>query len=120
MRSHWQDAVNALLGAWTVLSPWALGVQADPALTSNAVLVGLALIAVTMGAMLVPRAWEEWSEALVGLWLMESPWVAGFAGQRQAVLSALITGAAVVALAMWTLPSDPDYRNWLNDEPTPH
>lgn len=117
---HWQDAVNVLLGAWLVLSPWALGFQGDALVTSNAVLVGLALVATALGAILVPRAWEEWTEAFIGLWMMASPWVLGFYGLRQAMFGAMITGLVVIVLAMWTLLTDKDFRNWLSDEPAAH
>ena len=117
---HWQDGVNALLGLWIVSSPWVLGFQADLAVTSNAVLVGLALIAAAMGAMLVPRAWEEWTEGVIGLWLMASPWVLGFSTMREAMLSAVVTGVVVMLLSVWTLLADKDYRSWLNDETAAH
>jgi len=117
---HWQDAVNVLLGAWLVLSPWALAFQGDALVTSNVVLVGLALVATALGAILVPRAWEEWTEAFIGLWLMASPWVLGFYGLRQAMFGAMITGLVVIVLAMWTLLTDKDFRNWLSDEPATH
>jgi len=51
---HWQDGVNVLLGAWMVLSPWALGFQGDVLVTSNAVLVGLALVATALGVFIIP------------------------------------------------------------------
>ena len=59
-------------------------------------LVGLALVAAAMGAMLVPRAWKEWTEAVIGLRLMTSPWLLGFSTPPQAMLTAVGTG--VVAL----------------------
>jgi hypothetical protein len=87
---HWQDAANALI-------------------------VGIALGAVAFGAMLVPKAWEEWSEAALGLWLVVSPWALGFSGTANAMLVAAATGAVVLALALalWALATDPDYSAWL-------
>ncbi len=112
---HWQDIVNALLGVWVVLSPWALGFQDTTTAMSNAVVIGLALIAAAMGAILVPRAWEEWTEGALGLWLIASPWVLGFSTQRQAMLGAVVTGVLVAALALWTLLIDKDYSGGLRD-----
>lgn len=117
---HWQDLVNAALGLWIVLSPWVMGFQADLAVTANSVLVGGALIAAAMGAMLVPRAWEEWTEVVIGLWLTASPWVLGFSALHEAMLVAVLTGAVVVLLSLWTLLLNSDYRNWLSDEPAGH
>ncbi|WP_298929985.1 SPW repeat protein [uncultured Ramlibacter sp.] len=115
MRSpkHWQDGVNAALGLWLMLSPWALGFQGMSMAMSNAIVMGLALVAVALGAMLLPQAWEEWSEGALGLWLMASPWLLGFGWQRDAMLSTSLTGLLVLVLALWTLASDPDYNAWL-------
>lgn len=106
---HWQDVVNALLGVWIVISPWALGFQDVPAAMTNAAVVGLALIAAALGAIFVPRAWEEWTEAALGVWLIASPWLLGFSMHREALMTMLLTGAAVMALALWTLLTDKDY-----------
>jgi hypothetical protein len=110
---HWQDAANAVLGAWLLLSPWALAYAIDRVATGNALIVGIALMAVAFGAMLVPKAWEEWSEAALGLWLVVSPWALGFSGIANAMLVAAATGAVVLALALWALATDPDYSAWL-------
>ncbi|VTU32154.1 MULTISPECIES: SPW repeat protein [unclassified Variovorax] len=106
---HWQDLVNAILGVWVILSPWALGFQDTMNAMSNAVLVGLLLIAAALGAIFVPRAWEEWSEGILGLWLIASPWVLDFSMQRDAMLAAVVTGIVIAALALWTLLTDKDY-----------
>src|SRR6187431_1831815 len=101
MRSpkHWQDAANASLGIWLILSPWVLGFQGMSMAMSNAVVMGLALVAVALGAMLLPQAWEEWSEGALGLWLLASPWLLGFGWQRDALLNTSLTGLVVLVLA---------------------
>jgi len=116
---HWQDPVNAVLGAWVVLSPWILGFQGNQAVMANAVIVGLALIAVAMGAVIVPRAWEEWTESALALWLVLSPWVLGYATMHTVTLAMVITGLVILALALWTLAIDKDYRSALHHGATP-
>ncbi len=111
---HWQDVVNALFGVWLVCSPWILGFQEARTPTANAILVGVALVAAALGAMIVPRAWEEWTECALGVWLVISPWVLGFSAMRDAMLSAVISGIAIAALALWTLATDKDYSGWLH------
>ena len=86
---HWQDPVNALLGAWLVLSPWVLGYQGETAAMANGVIVGLALVATALGAIFMPRAWEEWTEVVLGLWMIASPWILGFSGIQAAMWSAV-------------------------------
>lgn len=112
---HWQDAVNVVLGAWLVLSPWALGFAGEAIPTGNAVIVGIALVAAALGAIFVPRAWEEWTECVLGLWLVVSPWALGFSGQAQAMVSAVATGVVIALLALWTLATDKDYNGWLGE-----
>ncbi|MEO7399765.1 MAG: SPW repeat protein [Polaromonas sp.] len=112
---HWQDPLNALLGAWVILSPWALGFQDSQAAMLNAVVIGLALMAGALGAIFVPRAWEELTEGVLGLWLIASPWVLGFSLLRDAMLSAVASGVVVLVLALWTLMTDKDYSSWLRD-----
>ena len=109
---HWQDPVNVVLGAWLLASPWVLGYQNEMTAVANAFLIGLALIAAALGAIFVPRAWEEWSEAVLGLWLVISPAVLDFASHRPAMLSAVVTGIVVVVLALWTLLTDQEYSAW--------
>jgi len=114
---HWQDPVNALVGVWLILSPWALGFLDETNVLANAAIVGVLLIAAALGAMFVPRAWEEWTEAALGLWLAVSPWALGFAGLQNAMVSTVASGVAVLVLALWVLMTDKDYAGWLGDTP---
>ncbi|MBA2963890.1 hypothetical protein GON04_05345 [Ramlibacter sp. MAH-25] len=109
---HWQDPANGVLGAWLILSPWLLGLQADRVVTINFVVVGLLLAATALGAILLPRAWEEWTGAALGAWLMASPWILGFAGNALAVQVAIFTGLAAVVLTLWVLATDKEYGDW--------
>lgn len=110
---HWQDPLNAVLGVWVILSPWVLGYQDTRLAMINALVVGLALSAAALGAIFVPRAWEEWTEVVLGAWLVIAPWVFGFSTHYQATLGTVATGLVVVALALWTLLTDKDYRSWM-------
>ena len=109
---HWQDPVNALLGAWFALSPWVLGFQHQMALTANSVVLGVLLIAAALGAYFLPRAWEEWSEGVLGVLMIVSPWVMGFSAEHNAMLSAVISGVLVLVLAAWVLVTDESYSSW--------
>lgn len=117
---HWQDPVNALLGVWVALSPWALGFEGTTVVMANAVIIGLALIAAALGAIFVPRAWEEWTEGALGVWLVVSPWALGFSMHYEATLNAVVAGVVIAALALWTLLTDKDYSGWLRDYWTAH
>jgi hypothetical protein len=99
---HWQDSANAVLGVWLMFSPLVLGFSGDLTAVGNAVLVGLVLLATALGAIFVPRAWEEWTETVLGVWLAVSPWVLGLETPL-ARAAAVVTGLVVLTLALWAL-----------------
>ena len=112
---HWQDPVNGLLGAWLLLSPWVVGYAAETTATYNAVVVGLLLLAAALGAILAPQAWEEWTEVVLGLWLIAAPRLLGFYTADLATAVSATTGVVVVVLALWTLAIDKDYNPWVQE-----
>lgn len=103
---HWQDPVNALLGAALMLSPWVAGYQDEARALLNASAVGALLLAVALGATFVARAWEAWTETALGVWLMASPWLLDFAAHQTAATVAVATGVVVTLLALWALLLD--------------
>lgn len=111
---HWQDPVNVLLGAWLISSPWVLGFQDQMPAMWTFVATGVLLAASALGAIFLPKAWEEWSEVVLGVWLMASPWVVGFAANAIAMQNALFVGLAVTILALWVLGTDDEYGGWLH------
>src|SRR5215208_580544 len=100
MMKHWQDSTNAVLGGWLIVAPFALGFQGDLSALANTVAIGVLLLAAALGAIFVPRAWEEWTETALGLWLAVSPWIVGFT-TPSARLNAVVTGLVVLTLALW-------------------
>lgn len=99
---HWQDSTNVVMGAWLIVAPLALGFQGDLAALANTSIVGLLLLAAALGAIFVPRAWEEWTETALGLWLAVSPWIIGFASPA-ARTNAVVCGLVILTLALWAL-----------------
>jgi hypothetical protein len=110
---HWQDPANAILGGWLVISPWVLGFSGITVAATSTVALGVVLIANSLGAMRLPAAWEEWLDVVFGVALMLAPAVLGYDGVRAALANALVTGAAVTALAIWVLATDEDFASGL-------
>lgn len=106
---HWQDPVNALLGAWLIVSPWALGFQGVMVAVTSTMAIGALLIASSLGAMSVPQAWEEGLDAVLGAALMASPMLLGYDAVGPALANALAVGGLVIALALWVLFTDDDF-----------
>ena len=102
--SHrWQDVVNLIAGVWLIAAPWLLGFTQDGTAAWNAYVLG-AIIAVAAAAALVAfHEWEEWVSALLGLWLIVSPWILGFTGLAAAMWNAIVVGVIVGGLALWAI-----------------
>ena len=109
---HWQDGVNILIGLWLIVSPWALGSDNQPAMVANFVGAGLALIALALGALFVPHAWEEWTACALGLWIVMSPWFLEFANDLAATRNAIASGAAVILMSVWSLLAYEEFALW--------
>ena len=98
-QKRWQDLGNILLGAWLFISPWVMDyVLGMPPAAKNSYILGLAIVIFAAVAVYIPQIWEEWINVALGLWLVASPWVLGFAHTR-AMHFAIGIGIAITFLA---------------------
>lgn len=109
---HWQDPVNLILGIWMLISPWVLGYQGETSAMWNAVVLGILIGAAAIGALAQPKAWAEWANVVLGIWLVIAPWILGFSAMREPMANAVIVGVATAVLALWTLGTDKDLGGW--------
>jgi SPW repeat len=61
------------------------------------------------------KHWQDSVNLVRGAWLLLSPWVLGYSPIEVATVTAVITGAAILVLAMGTLATDPDCNAWLGE-----
>lgn len=95
------DLYNLLLAALLFVSPWLFR------LTNSAGRIDLwataAMIALlSLAALIAYENWEEWANLLLGLWLIASPWLLGFAHTRAMHLG-LGMGIVIAFLALLDL-----------------
>jgi len=109
---HWQDVVSVLVGVWLIASPWLLGIHGHVAAIGNFVFLGACLIGFALTEMFLPESWEEWSELVIGLWLLGSPWILEFKDVQPAFQNAIGCGILVTVLAIWVLGTDRDLGGW--------
>jgi hypothetical protein len=102
-KQHWQDWVNLFLGIWVLVSPWAIGRDAGSALISNAYIVGSAVTAVAVAALVAFRLWEEWVTLILGTWLLVSPWFLGFSAMSVLTWNTVAIGILITVCATWAL-----------------
>ena len=109
--TRWQDSANLVLGVWLILSPWLLQFAANAGALWNAVVVGVIIAVLALAALIEFREWEEWAGMVLGVWLVVSPWVLGFAatgavvetGAVAATWNFIVVGLLTIALAAWSL-----------------
>jgi hypothetical protein len=106
---RWKDWINLALGLAVFASPWVLEHPMGPAGASpesmwNLWVVGLLISGAAFAAAVAFRPWQESLAALLGAWLLFSPWVLGYSDVKSLAWAAVIAGALVVTLAIRSLP----------------
>ena len=69
----------------------------------NHYLIGLAVVIIAVAALFTWRAWEEWTNVVLGGWLLISPWALGYSASTGLMWNAVITGVLIVLFAGWTI-----------------
>ena len=97
---QWEDWSNWLMGRWLCLSPWVLHFDYEHTETATAVTTGALLILAEVVTLSVFRAWEEWVNVALGIWLIVCSWVLHI-GSPAARANFVIVGLLVTALALY-------------------
>jgi hypothetical protein len=103
------DWGNLVLAIVLVISPWVLAFPAGAA-TYNAVIAGLVIGLVAIGALVAFNQWEEWANLILGAWVFIAPFVLGFAAATTAMWTHVVIGLVVAVLAaveLWTVMHQP-------------
>jgi uncharacterized membrane protein HdeD (DUF308 family) len=93
-----QDWVNLVCAALLFISPWALKFSGDLAAARTAWVAGIVIGAMAIAALVQFAEWEEWVALVVGVLVVISPWVLGFAAVHAALWTCVVLGL-IVALA---------------------
>lgn len=99
MKSRWHDWSNFIFGGWLFLSPWLMQYASLGAASWNSMLFGGAIVFFATWALLAPAAWEEWTNLVLGIWLIVAPWVLGFSSQVFATWNIVGVGVVVSVLS---------------------
>jgi SPW repeat len=93
-----QDWINLVCAALLFISPWALRFSGDLMAARAAWVGGIVIGAMAIAALVQFAEWEEWVALVVGVLVVISPWVLGFAAVHAAVWTCVVLGL-IVALA---------------------
>ncbi len=103
------DWINLILAFALVVSPWVLALPAGT-ITYNAVIAGVVIGLVAIGALVAFAQWEEWVNLILGMWVLVSPFVLGFSSNVNATWTHVVVGLAVAVLAaveLWFATREP-------------
>ncbi len=97
---RWQDWANVLLGVYLVLAPFfGIGAVNDVA-AINSYLTGTAVAIFAIAALARPRVWEEYTNLVLGLWLIVAPFALGFTNLAASTLNQISVGILVGGIAL--------------------
>jgi succinate dehydrogenase/fumarate reductase cytochrome b subunit len=98
------DVLNLILGAFLFFTPWIFDFAAG-AQTQNAMISGIIIAVLSIAALAAFMEWEEWVNLVVGLWVLVSPWVLGFANTTAMVVHVIvgILVAVIAAVELWMM-----------------
>lgn len=101
---NWQDLVSLVLGVWLFLSLWELNyVDVSPVASQAAWVIGALLFVIGLLSRFTFHLAEEIIEFILGLCLIASPWVLGYASNATPAANAVIVGVLVLVLSVWEI-----------------
>jgi SPW repeat len=97
------DWTNLLLGLWVLISPWVLGYASSMAALWSAVVLGIAVMLVSLWALYQPpRRLPEWVNLVLGVLLFIAPWALGYSAMMTAAWNSWALGVVIAGFAAWT------------------
>jgi hypothetical protein len=113
---QWASGLNFLAAVWLFISAFAV-FASGPMMTNNVICgIVVAVLAAIRALGAYDQAWVSWLNALIGVWVVVSPWaVAGQPGPggptHGMIINNCITGGLIIALSAWSAVatnSEPD------------
>lgn len=115
------DLYNIALAAILLATPW-LFTLTNTTARIDLWASGLAVFLISVAAIAAFAKWEEWVNLILGIWLIASPWILGFAHSRAMHFSIGI-GLAITflaALELFLLYDDDQARRQRAGAPEPN
>ncbi len=97
------DGLVVLAGLWCAISAWTVHFNLSrPDLMINNLIIGLAVAVIGLGLTMVPERMQglSWAAAVMGIWLIISPWVVTRAPDAGMIVSNVVVGACIFLLGL--------------------
>jgi len=99
-KQRWQDWTNVLLGAYLVIAPLiGVGLIGDVA-AINSYVTGTAVVIFALAALARPQMWEEYTNLVLGFWLIVAPFALGFTDLVAPMYNQIIVGLLIGGIAL--------------------
>lgn len=100
------DWVEAIPAIWLILSPFILGYATVATALWNAIVIGIVLLVLDIwgGNIRQNNGLEQglnWVDAILGVWLIVSPFILRFMVAPVAGWNAIVVGVIVLVLSVW-------------------
>lgn len=99
----WQDWANVVLGAWLLVAPLTGVGQPGGIAAWSSYLGGALVVVLAIAAIVRLRPWKEWTNLLVGLWLIAAPLSLHFTDHLQATSDHMLVGTLVSIGSAWAI-----------------
>ena len=99
----WEDTVELLFAVWILVSPFLLGYFHVASASAIMIFIGAVLFMTTQLGLSLQTPWEDWTNLILALLLIVSPWMFGFSTVKVAVINAVASGICVAIFALLSL-----------------
>jgi hypothetical protein len=98
------SGLDILAGIWLLISPFVLAFSRVTGAMANDVVLGIVIgvLAAIRFFGAYRQTWLSWINALLGVWVLISPWVVGYSFNHVALTINVVLGIIVIILACWS------------------
>lgn len=98
------SGLSFLVGIWLIISPSVYGEPTVPGAAWNSIIVGIIIAIFAAIRFFAPRSAVglSWINALLGIWMIISPWIYGYTANTGFMWNSVIVGLIALVLAIWS------------------
>ncbi|HET9017633.1 MAG TPA: SPW repeat protein [Thermomicrobiaceae bacterium] len=98
------SGVNVVAGIWLIVAPFVLGFSVMRDSMWNGIVVGsiVAVLAALRLWQTWTSTWLSWVNALLGAWMIASPWIYFHSNVTAVLWSDIVAGAVILVMAIWS------------------
>ena len=97
--------VLAVAGLWEIIAPFAIGYSSVTGAMVNAIILGILILGIGIWAAVINSGGAikalSWINAILGLWVLLSPFIIRYSQTTGAMVNDLIVGIGVLIIGVW-------------------